>query len=92
MDSSLNFGPSLMTLAEAVALFRRLEAPSTPSTPAALPTTQRRAGPRPARSKYFPHQSVRECARRMRQTQRANKLAFARQVVGQRAPELADWP
>lgn len=69
----------IMTWAEAVALFGRLEAPS---TPAVRPTTQRRVGPRPARSKYFPHQSVRECARRMRQTQRANKLAFARQMVG----------
>lgn len=37
----------------------------------AAPTNPWRIGPRLARSRYRPHQSDRECARRVRQMQRA---------------------
>lgn len=44
----------------------RLSIPAIPAGP-----SQRRVGPRLARSRYRPHQSDRECARRVRQMQRA---------------------
>lgn len=55
-----------ISLAEAIRLIAvqtKLAAPAGPS--------QRRVGPRLARSRYRPHQSDRECARRVRQMQRA---------------------
>lgn len=69
----------MKSLAEVAALFAKLGALS---RPVPLPVTQRRVGPRPARSKYMPHQGPRECARRVRQTQTVRDKAFDQSEYG----------